>query len=185
MEKNKLEKIIESLLFVHGDPVEISKLVKVTQDSREAVEKAIEDLAAFYESSDSGLRVLRAGGKVQLGTAPASGTFVEKMVKAEFQEDLSQSALEVISIVAYMGPISKGEIEAIRGVNSYYSLRNLLLRGLIEKRENPSDGRGNLYEASFDFLKSLGISNVKELPDYAILTQDEKLKSIEQISEKQ
>jgi segregation and condensation protein B len=100
------------------------------------------------------------------------------LIKNELQDSLSNAAAEVVSIVAYKGPISRIEIEAIRGVNCSYTLRSLLLRGLIERNDNPGDGRGYIYSISFDFLKKLGISDVKKLPDYDILSADERMGSI-------
>jgi segregation and condensation protein B len=100
------------------------------------------------------------------------------LVKSELQDSLSNAAMEVVSIVAYRGPVSKTEIEAIRGVNCAYTLRNLLLRGLIERSDNPNDSRGYVYSISFDFLKKLGIEDVKKLPEYGILSVDERINSI-------
>ena len=86
--------------------------------------------------------------------------------------------MEVVSIIAYRGPISKTEIESIRGVNCSYTLRNLLLRGLIERSDNPRDGRGYVYSITFEFLKKLGVEDVKKLPDHDILSKDERINSI-------
>jgi segregation and condensation protein B len=86
--------------------------------------------------------------------------------------------LEVISIVAYRGPITRSEIEAIRGVNSSYTVRSLMLRGLMERIENPNDSRGYLYKISFDFLKKLGIDSVERLPEFETLSKDSRIDSI-------
>ena len=75
----------------------------------------------------------------------------------------------MLAIVAYRGPISRAEIDYIRGVNCGFLLRNLSLRGLVDRKENPLDNRSFIYEASLDFLKSLGVGRLEELPDYAIL----------------
>ncbi|EKE10649.1 MAG: hypothetical protein ACD_15C00221G0001 [uncultured bacterium] len=104
--------------------------------------------------------------------------FVEQLVKNELEGPLSSAALEVLSIIAYRGPISKPEIEAIRGINCSYTLRNLTIRGLIERENNPKDSRGYVYVVSFDFLKKLGVEKMENLPEYATLSVDERMNSI-------
>jgi segregation and condensation protein B len=94
------------------------------------------------------------------------------------QEGLSKAALEVLSIVAYKGPISRAEIESIRGVNCSFTLRSLMMRGLLERIDNPKDGRGYLYKISFEFMKKLGIESIDKLPDYKELSQDSRIESV-------
>ena len=94
------------------------------------------------------------------------------------QESLSKAALEVLAVIAYRGPIARAEIEAVRGVNCSVTVRNLLMRGLIDRYENADDSRGYLYSVSFPFLRELGLSSVAELPDYETLTHDERLLSV-------
>jgi segregation and condensation protein B len=91
------------------------------------------------------------------------------------QESLSKAALEVLAVIAYRGPIARAEIEAIRGVNCSVTLRNLLMRALIERKENETDARGYLYSISFQFLKSLGLQSITELPEYTSLMHDERV----------
>lgn len=178
MEQEKLQAIIESVLFVSGEPVKRLKLVKITEVALEKVDLALEALMKKYESLDGGLSLLIKGDEVQLVTKSENVEFVEKMVKAELQDSLSNAAMEVVSIIAYRGPISKTEIEAIRGVNCAYTLRNLLLRGLVERNDNPHDSRGYVYAISFEFLKKLGVESVKKLPEYGILSVDGRINSI-------
>jgi segregation and condensation protein B len=94
------------------------------------------------------------------------------------QEGLSKAALEVLSIIAYKGPISRAEIESIRGVNCSFTLRSLMMKGLLERIDNPKDGRGYLYKISFEFMKKLGIENIDKLPDYQELSQDPRIESV-------
>jgi len=122
--------------------------------------------------------LLQKGEEIQLATNPENVGFVEQLVKNELADSLSTAALEVVSIIAYRGPITKTEIEMIRGVNCSYTLRNLGLRGLIERSDNPRDNRGYVYSISFDFLKKLGIEGVEKLPEYDILSKDERMSSI-------
>lgn len=180
MELEKIQSIIESILFVSGEPIKKNKLAKILsgQAKAEEVEKALAGLSEKYAGTGSGLMLLKKGEEVQLVSNPENASFVESLVKSELQDSLSNAGLEVVSIIAYRGPISRIEIEAIRGVNCSYTLRNLLLRGLIERNDNPRDGRGYVYSISFDFLKKLGIDDVKKMPEYATLSVDERISSI-------
>lgn len=178
MDKNKLKSIIESLLFVSGEPIKISKLVGVIGVKKEEIEDVLEGLRDFHKNNGSGLALIRKEDEIQMVSSPDNAEFVEALVKNELEGPLSTAALEALSIIAYRGPVSKSEIEAIRGVNCSYTLRNLTIRGLIERKNNPKDSRGYVYSVSFDLLKKLGIGEVKDLPDYAILSVDERTNSI-------
>jgi segregation and condensation protein B len=178
MEQEKIQSVVESILFVSGEPVKKSKLIKILAEKTENIETALDALGKKYADGSSGLMLLKKGDEVQLVSNPENAQFIEKLVKNELQDSLSNAAMEVASIVAYRGPISKTEIEAIRGVNCSYTLRNLLLRGLIERNDNSRGNRGYVYSISFDFLKKLGIEEVKKLPHYDILSADERINSI-------
>lgn len=178
METPKLKSVIESLLFISGEPIRISKLSKIIEVSKEDMENAIMMLVAEYASSGRGIAIIRKEDEIQMATNPDNAEFVDKIVKSDLQETLSNASLEVLSIIAYRGPITRTEIEAIRGVNCTYTLRNLLMRGLIERTENQKDLRGYVYNISFEFLKKLGIENIKKLPDYETLSRDERINSI-------
>ena len=155
---------IESILFVTGEPVSLKKLEKVLGASPNEISSALNELAADYKNR--GLVILKKEDEFQFGTNAENSGLIEKLVKSEFTEDLTRAALETLTIVAYKGPLTRSEIEFIRGVNSSFIVRNLLLRGLIERIENPKDARSYLYKISFDFLKYMGIMSVEELPGY-------------------
>ena len=104
--------------------------------------------------------------KVQLVASPYSVEAVKKLVKSDFEEDLSQAALETLAIISYRGPISRAEIENLRGVNCSFILQSLAIRGLIEKKNNPENGRSYIYNVTFDFLKHLGLSRIEDLPNF-------------------
>ena len=161
---DRLRAKIESILFICGEPISEKRLGKVLKADQEDIQQALRKLQA--DCAARGVRLLEKSGEWQFVTAPESSDIVETLIKAEYSENLSRAALEVLSIVAYKGPLTRAEVEFIRGVNSVYSLRNLLMRGLIEKRENEKDGRSHLYSVTFDFLRHFGLADAKELPQY-------------------
>jgi segregation and condensation protein B len=181
METEKIQSIVESILFVSGEPLKKSKLMKIFDKKVKSddLEKALGLLSEKYSKAESGLMLLIKGDDVQLVSNPKNASYAENIIKSELQDSLSNAALEVVSIIAYRGPVSRIEIEAIRGVNCSYTLRNLLLRGLIERNDNPKDGRGYVYSISFDFLKKLGIDDVKKLPEYDTLSIDDRINPVE------
>jgi len=180
MNHEKLKSVVESLLFISGEPVKISKLAKITQAPAPNIENAIMELAGEYLGKKRGMIIIKEGGKVQLATNPDNFSYANKLVESELKEELSKASLEVLSVVAYKGPVARSGIEAVRGVNSSFTLRNLLMRGLIERVENSKNKRRYLYKISFDFLKKLGLGGVKELPDYEKVSKDERIDSATQ-----
>ncbi len=184
MEKKNFASIIESLLFIAGEPVKISKLKKITNLKDGDIEKAITDLKISYEKLDRGLFIIRKDDYVQLTTHPQNAAFVKEFSQTEASGELSRSSLEVLSIIAYRGPVSRSQIEAIRGVNSSHTLRALTIRGLIE-REESTDSRGYLYRVSFELLKKLGIDSPQGLPDYETLSKNNKIDEIIKKEEKE
>lgn len=182
MEVEKIKSIIESILFVSGEPVKLGKLAKVIGVSKAEAENAIGLLRSEYETG-RGFSIVKKDDEVQLVSLPENAEYVSRLVKSEIQENLSQAALETLSIVAYRGPISRSDIEAIRGVNSSFTVRSLLLRGLLERMDNPNDSRSYLYKISFDFLKKLGLDDVSKLPDFENLSKDDRVESIVKINE--
>jgi segregation and condensation protein B len=178
MELENLKSIVESLLFLSGEPLKLLKISRIAGVSKAEAESALLALQNDYALGKRGLTILKKEDEFQLATNPENAAFVDQLVKSEMQEALSRAALEVISIVAYRGPLTRSEIEAIRGVNSSYTVRSLMLRGLMERIENPNDSRGYLYKISFDFLKKLGIDSVEKLPDFETLSKDNRIDSI-------
>lgn len=164
--QHTLTAALEALLFVHGDPLEVKKIASVLQADAQAVEQAIATLAGHLENNDRGLMLMRNESRVQLATKPAFSSLVEHLVKDEFEEKLTPAALETLSLIAYLGPISRSRVDYLRGVNSSYSVRNLLMRGLVEKTIDPHTPHIAAYRVSFDLLKHLGISSIEDLPDY-------------------
>lgn len=166
-----LESIIESLLFLSGEPMSFRKLGQIVGVSSKEIREVVLSLKNNLEENNRGLRILIKEDECQMASAPENSAFSQKLMQNFFNEDLSRSSLEVLAIVAYRGPITRSGIDNIRGVDSSYVLRNLLIRGLIERTENPKDSRSYLYKISFDFLKYLGISSIEEMPKFNELNE--------------
>jgi segregation and condensation protein B len=174
-----LTSALESLLFIGGEPLSFARLEKILGLSEKEVALCVQVLGEKYaKDTGCGLMIIVKDHKAVLATKPENAKFVEALTKSSLQENLSKAALEVLAIVAYRSPITRAEIEAIRGVNCSFTVRNLLLRDLIERRGNPEDARGYVYFPTFRFLQHLGIRNTEALPDYEALARDERLKMI-------
>lgn len=158
---------LEAILFAHGEPIKISKLVNLLNSELEIINQAFNELQKNLENNNRGLRLIFNDNKVQLATKPEFSHLLEEFIKEEFKESLTPAALETISLIAYFGPISRAKIDYFRGVNSSFTLRSLLMRGLIERLENQKEkGGGYLYQLTFDSLKHLGISKIEDLPEF-------------------
>lgn len=158
---------LESILFAHGESVSFKKLCGLLDISKNELEKLAASLKQTLTDRNSGLMLLEIGDDLALVTSPAHGHILEKLIKKEFSEELTPAAQETLAIVAYAGPIPRVEIEYIRGVNSSFTIRSLLIRGLVERVADPKRASGYLYSLSFNALKHLGLSKVEELPEYA------------------
>lgn len=158
---------LEALLFHYGEPIEIKKIAKILKLKEGETTGLIEALEKSLKGNDErGFVILRQEDRIQMVTKPEFESINQDLVKEEFREELSPASLETLSIVAYLGPVSRATIDFVRGVNSSFILRGLLMRGLIERQLNSE--RKNIYDyrVSFDFLRHIGLENQKELPDY-------------------
>ncbi|MFZ2522563.1 MAG: SMC-Scp complex subunit ScpB [Minisyncoccia bacterium] len=164
MENAGLASKIEAILFYSGEPVELSFLVKILEMKREEILDALDKLRASLESR--GVRLLEQDEEYSLFTAPEYSKLIEKMIKEERERDLGRAGIETLSIIAYKGPVTKKEIEYIRGVNSQYALRNLLLRGLVERKASKEDERQVQYSVTLDTIRFLGLNKISDLPEY-------------------
>ena len=156
-------------LFVAGEPVPVPTLARAFDVSQEDLHRALTVLEKRYEAAAAGIRLLRSPEGVQLVTAPEAQEAVEAFVTHSIRERLTPAAVETLAIVAYRGPVSRAGIEAIRGVNSSFTLRLLALRGLVTREPHPNDRRSFVYQVSAEFLRHLGVTAVDGLPDYAPL----------------
>ncbi|MEK9147827.1 MAG: SMC-Scp complex subunit ScpB, partial [Patescibacteria group bacterium] len=155
----KLKSAIESILFLHGEAMSVTELAKICGAPKKEVAAAMRELRD--ECRDRGIVLVENGETWQLATHPETQEVVQKLIAGELSEEISRAGLEVLAIVAYKGPISRAQVEYLRGVNSAFTLRNLLIRGLIAREENPKDRRSYLYHMTSDFLKHLGLSSLR------------------------
>jgi segregation and condensation protein B len=159
-----LEAKIEAVLFWKGDPISVKKLAEIFSIEKVEVESALKNLETNLK--DRGITLQRNDYEVQLGTSPQVSTIIETLTKEELVRDLGKAGLETLSIIIYRGPISRSEIDYIRGVNSSFIVRNLLVRGLIERVENKNDARSFLYKPTFELLSYIGVNTISDLPEF-------------------
>jgi len=160
-----LDKKIEVILFTKGEPVTIKKLASFLDVFIEDINEALGVLE--QKLSDRGLTLVCKDDKITLGTKSNFSSLLEKLHKEELNKELSKASVETISIILYKNGAIRSEIDWIRGVNSSFILRNLLIRGLVEKITDPNDNRRFIYRPTFDLLSYLGITKIEELPNYA------------------
>jgi segregation and condensation protein B len=166
---------IESILFVSSKPVSVKQLAKILNVEESLIETAATQLVEKHRNN--GVVVLYTSSNLQMATNGLNTEVVNSFLNADLREKLTDATVEVLGIIAYRGPISRSEIEAIRGVNSQYSVRNLLIRGLIEKVPG-LDSRSTAYQVTTDFLQQFGLTSTKDLPDFNTLTQQIKLPEV-------
>ncbi|MEK7606023.1 MAG: SMC-Scp complex subunit ScpB [Patescibacteria group bacterium] len=156
---------IEAILFYKGEPVPHKELAQILAISIDEVQRGLDTLK--IRLNDRGLSLILKDDEALLATAPAMSDRLEKLTKEELERDLGKAGMETLTIIAYHGPVTRAQIDHIRGVNSTFSVRQLMIRGLIERTENPKDMRAFLYRPTFELLSYMGLSTLRELPDYA------------------
>ncbi len=168
----ELSHSLEALLFISGEPVAHKDAMRLLDCDQNALDEAIEKLSADLQSR--GIRILRHEDKITLTTSPEYSKIIEKITREQLEGDLSRSALETLAIVLWKGRVSRSGIDYVRGVNSAFALRALLIRGLVEREQDEKDARVYIYRPTIDVLKFLGISSLKDLPEVESLAQQMK-----------
>jgi len=166
---------IEGLLFVSSGLVSVYQFAKALDITENEVETLLADLEAHYKMSGHGLRLMRVKSRVQLTTAPEISQTVEAFLGLETSSTLSQAALETLAIIAYKQPVTRPEIDVIRGVNSDSVMRTLMSKGLIEELGRAdAPGRPIYYGTSPEFLQYFGLETLDALPfiDFDMLEED-------------
>lgn len=155
---------IEAILFYKAEPVAVARLADMLAVAPDDISAALEELRARYEGT--GLALMQNGSDVMLATAPGASPLIETLAKDELSREIGKAGIETLSIVLYRGPVTRSEIDYIRGVNSTFMLRALLTRGLIERMTDPKGGRVPLYRPTFELLSHLGVARAEDLPEY-------------------
>lgn len=165
-----LKAVIEGLLFVSGeDGLSLEEICNIIEKDKSDTSQLIKELYNDYENESRGLHVEYLGDKYKLTTKAEHKNFYKKMIKEEQNSTLTQSALETLAIIAYNGPITRIDIDQIRGTNSSYVVRKLLLKGLIEETgRTDTAGKPRLYNITSKFLDYFGLGNINELPKIEI-----------------
>ena len=172
---SNLKTKLESLLFVSSQPISFKKLAHLLQVGEEEISRAVQELLEEYKLQNRGIQVMENGKKVEMVTHPENIDLVQNFLKEELSSELTPIGLETLTIIAYRGPITKLELEQIRGVNCSLILRNLMIRGLVEEEKGDEKRMITKYKVSFDFMRYLGINKIEELPDYQNLHTHESL----------
>lgn len=164
MEETKIASAVETLLFIVGEPLDTEDIKKVINISEMELRQGLELLEKKY-SGASGILLKEFGTKLQLCTNPENAAYVEDLLNPIQKKSLSQSALEVLSIIAYRQPVTRGEIEQIRGVKCDYSVMSLRQKGLIEEVGHKDViGRPVLFGTTDLFLRHFGLNSLEDLP---------------------
>ena len=163
MEPNEIPQILEAILFVAGEPVAVADLAQALEVSEMEIMHAVEELQR--ECERRGVTIHRYGDHLRMETRPEYAPYVERLLQPVQRQTLSQTAMETLAVIAYRQPVTKGEVEQVRGVKCDYSVQSLLHKGLIrEAGRKEALGRPILYATTDRFLEHFGISDIRELP---------------------
>jgi len=175
MDESNLQGKLEALLFLYGEPVKVSKLADLLNVKSKEVTEAVEALSSSLKEKSRGLFIIESGDRVQLTTKPILGELLAKIAQDELDSGLTPASIETLAIVAYLGPCRRSLVEHIRGVNSSFILRSLLIRGLVDRKIDPKRTNTYNYEVTPDFLRHMGVGSMKDLPEYEKYRDFEKL----------
>ncbi len=156
---------IEAILFVSGDAVEIRDLARAMNLDEKTVRKILKELESEYDYQQRGFLLKRFGDRVQLATRPLYAEDVVRLLQPVQKQSRSQAAMETLAVVAYKQPVTRAEVEQIRGVKCDYSLQSLTVRGLIQEvGRRETVGRPILFGTTDEFLSRFGIESLEQLP---------------------
>ena len=166
-------KIIEAILFVSGEPVQLGAVARALEVTELEVSAAADELASDYDYNRRGICLKRFGSHIQLSTRPDYAPQIEKLLQPIQKQSLSQAALETLAVVAYKQPVTRLDIEAVRGVKCDYSVQSLMNKGLIEEvGRKETLGRPILYGTTDAFLSHFGLTSLEDLPQPPESQQD-------------
>ena len=174
MESPELEAVVEAILFASGEPVTVERIASVLAVEPETITETAQRLADRLSYERRGVRLLRLDNSLQLCSAPEYSDYIRTALETRKPPQLTQTALEVLAIVAYFQPVTRAYIEKVRGVDSSYTVGVLQERGLIEQcGELDAPGRPKLFRTTKTFLRTFGISTLAELPELPEIQGDE------------
>ena len=169
----ELAKIIEAILFVSGEPVQLGAVARALEVTELEVSAAADELASDYDYNRRGICLKRFGSHIQLSTRPDYAPQIEKLLQPIQKQSLSQAALETLAVVAYKQPVTRLDIEAVRGVKCDYYVQSLMNKGLIEEvGRKETLGRPILYGTTDAFLSHFGLTSLEDLPQPPESQQD-------------
>lgn len=173
MEQEVLFGILESVLFAMGAPVEIPKLAEVLEMDEEALRERVTQFIESFSKTSRGMKIIRLNDAIQMVSRSEYHSYIAKMLETRAQKNLTQSALETLSIIAYNQPVTKAMVDSVRGVDSYNSIVRLLERELIEQRGRMDTlGRPMLYGTTNEFLRVFGLESLNDLPKLDLKTME-------------
>ena len=161
----KIERALEAALFFNGGTMTIDELSRAVGTTPDDVRAGLSVLKESLEGR--GIRLVIEGKTAALATSPESNAMIEKMQREELEGPLGKAGLETLSIIIFRGPLLRSDIEYVRGVNCSAILRSMMIRGLIERVENPRDKRSFLYQATAELPAYFGVGELKDIPGYA------------------
>ena len=166
--RKTIKSAIESMMFVWGKPLDVKEMAEIFNEDRKEIYECCKELQAEYEQEGRGIVIREVNKSFQFVTREENIDYIERLCTPVKHKKLSQSALEVLAIVAYKQPVTKGEIESIRGIRCDRVLEGLGKKKLVaEVGRSDAVGRPILYGTTDEFLKQFGFSTLKELPDIA------------------
>lgn len=165
MRLEQLEAVVESLLFISGDAVSLSAIAQTIQMDKATTKAIVQTLADKYEAEQRGIRIVEYNGAYQMCTASHCFEYIRNMYRSPQRQGLTQSLLETLAIIAYKQPITKGQIEEIRGVSAEHAVAKLMEKKLVcEVGRLDAPGKPILLGTTEDFLRYFGFQSVGELP---------------------
>jgi segregation and condensation protein B len=159
-----------AILFYSGEPVTFKDLAVLTHGSIESVKMALQEASASLQTI--GLVIVITEDSAELRTGKESSEIIDAMRKEELSRDLGKAGLETLSILMYKGASTRADIDYIRGVNSTAILRNLMIRGLVDKLQNPQDQRSFIYRPTHELLAHLGLSKIEDMTDFNVIKNE-------------
>ena len=165
LDLSRLKSILESLLFVTKKPLTMDELQKLTEAPAVNIEEALAELTRIYEDDEAGIRIIKLAHGYILGTSSSNADYVDKLVNSKIETTLTPQSIEALAIIAYKQPVTKAEMEMIRGVYCDGVIETLLAKKLIEEKGRSKNlGRPILYGTTVEFLRHFGLKDLSELP---------------------